>query len=83
MATIRIDKIDAARRQLDASIRMFFSSEDILAVHTVASAAYRIIRDLAEKSGNAQFHENLKQMIRPGREKHFWATINNSDFSDT
>jgi len=76
MASIRIDKPEAARRQLDAAIRMLFSGEDFLAVHTVANAAYRIIRDLAEISGNAQFHEKLKRMIRPGREKHFWASVN-------
>ena len=55
---------------------MLFSGEDPFAVHTVVGAAYRIVRDLAEKSGNSQFHEIFKQMIRPGKEKRFWAGIN-------
>ena len=45
-AEILITKLEAARRQLCAAIRMYFSAEDELAIHTVASAAYGIIRDL-------------------------------------
>jgi hypothetical protein len=50
-ATVRILKLAAAQRQLDAAIRMFFAEEDELAVTTVAAAAYRILRDIAEKRG--------------------------------
>ena len=48
MGEIRTSKLAAARRQLDAAIRMLFSGEDVLAVHTVASAATTILRDIAE-----------------------------------
>jgi hypothetical protein len=36
--TVHINKIAAASRQLDAAVRMFFTKEDELAIHTVASA---------------------------------------------
>jgi hypothetical protein len=49
--TVRILKLAAAQRQLDAAIRMFFVEEDALATTTVAAAAYRILRDVAEKRG--------------------------------
>ena len=49
--TLYINKIAAASRQLDAAIRMFFAKEDDLAVHTVASAAFRILRDVTKKRG--------------------------------
>jgi hypothetical protein len=49
--TVLINKIAAAIRQLDAAIRMFFAKEDELAIHTVASAAFRILRDITEKRG--------------------------------
>jgi hypothetical protein len=71
-------KPDAVRRQLEAAIRMLFSGEDPLAVHTVAAAAFRIVRDLAEKSGKSSFHESVKQMIRPGKENKFWGMLNKS-----
>jgi hypothetical protein len=41
----------AASRQLNAAIRMFFVKEDELAIHTVASAAFRILRDVTKKRG--------------------------------
>ena len=51
MAEIYITKLLAARRQLYAAIRMFFADEDELAIHTVASAAYRVICDLKSQRG--------------------------------
>jgi hypothetical protein len=45
---VHVTKIAAAQRQLRAAVRMFFVEEDVLAVHTVASAAYRIVRDLKD-----------------------------------
>ncbi len=51
-AEIIVTKLAAARRQLSAAIRMFFSGEDELAIHTVASAAYGILKDL--KSGRGR-----------------------------
>jgi hypothetical protein len=50
-STIQINKIAAASRQLNAAIRMFFANEDALATHTVASAAFRILRDVTQKRG--------------------------------
>lgn len=51
MTDIQLNKLAAARRQLCAAIRMYFSGEDELAVHTVASAGYRIVTDLKSKRG--------------------------------
>lgn len=43
-----ITKEAAAQRQLDAAIRMTLAGEDELAIHSVAAAAYGIIRALKE-----------------------------------
>jgi len=61
--TVHINKIAAASRQLDAAIRMFFTKEDDLAVHTVASAAFRILRDLLDKRDNNLTSEVLQHGI--------------------
>jgi hypothetical protein len=61
-ATIFINKLEAARRQLDAAIRMTFANEDELAIHTVAAAAYRILRDMLHKRGR----HDLEELIRFG-----------------
>ena len=48
---VHVTKLAAAQRQLRAAIRLFFAAEDELAVHTVASAAYRLIADLKNERG--------------------------------
>ena len=50
-AAVYVNKIAAAIRQLNAAIRMYFSEEDELAIHTVVSAAFRILRDVSNKRG--------------------------------
>jgi hypothetical protein len=58
-ASVHITKLAAAQRQLDAAIRMTLLNEDQLAVHTVAAAAYRILRDLKRKRGRSELCDNL------------------------
>lgn len=48
---IYVTKLAAAQRQLCTAIRLFFAGEDELAVHTVASAAYRVLSDLKAERG--------------------------------
>ena len=76
MAEIKTNKADAARRHLDAAIRMLFDQQDPLAIYSVVAAAFRILHSLSEKSGASQFHETIKQMIRPGQEQEFGAIMN-------
>jgi hypothetical protein len=45
----KIAKLEAAQRQLDAAIRMFFKNEDMLAVHTVSRAAFRVLFDITSE----------------------------------
>lgn len=50
-AEIYVTKLGAARRQLATAIRMFLKREDELAIHTVGSAAYGLIKDLKAHRG--------------------------------
>lgn len=45
----KITKLEAGGRQLDSAIRMFFANEDILAVHTVSRAAFRVLYDTTKE----------------------------------
>lgn len=76
MKTQRTNKIDAARRQTDAAIRLLFAGQDELAVITLASAAFHILRDIAEAQGNCDWHKSIKKIIRPGKEREFWKAVN-------
>ena len=66
-------KIQAAQRQIDAAIWMLFRNDDPVAIHTVAMAAFRILRDLAKHRG---LEHPVDSMIRPGKEKEFWRGVN-------
>jgi hypothetical protein len=59
-AEIFVNKIEAARRQIDAAIRMTLANVDVLAIHTVASVGYRLLRDLLEKRGKFDLDELLR-----------------------
>lgn len=48
----RISKLEAAQRQIDAAIRMLLNEDDILAVHTLAWAAYCIVTDVAKATNS-------------------------------
>ena len=76
MTELRVNKPEAVRRQTNAGIRMLFGGEDPVAVITVASAAFRIARDLAKTSGSSDMEQRIKDMIKPGKENEFWTAAN-------
>ncbi|MGQ0592068.1 MAG: hypothetical protein ACT4QB_05295 [Gammaproteobacteria bacterium] len=49
---IRVSKLDAARRQLDGAIELWFSDGDPVAIHALVCAAHQIIQDINEKRGD-------------------------------
>lgn len=49
MATI--SKLEGARRNLKAAVRLFFENGDPIAIHTLAAAAQGVIRDVAKSRG--------------------------------
>ena len=54
---IHVTKLAAAKRQLMAATRMFFDQEDELAIHTIASAAYRLLSDLKSQRGRDELSD--------------------------
>lgn len=50
---VKITKLDAAKRQVQTAVRLYFNDEDPISVHTLACAAHEIISTLNEKHGNS------------------------------
>ena len=50
---IRLSKIEAARRQIESAIWLWFVDTDIVSIQTLATAAHRILRDVSELWGAA------------------------------
>ncbi|HBF39581.1 MAG TPA: hypothetical protein DDW50_19965 [Firmicutes bacterium] len=73
MATITVNKIQAAQRQIDSAIRMLYINEDPVSIHTLISAGFRILRDLMEKQ---KMEPDVMKYIRPEKKQAFWDGIN-------
>ena len=50
---IKISKLEAAKRQLSTAISLWLRSDDPVSIHTLTTAALRILYDLGKKQGLA------------------------------
>jgi hypothetical protein len=57
--TVKISKIDAAKRQLETAIRLWFFSGEPVSIHTLTAAAHQVLHDLARRKGNATILRGL------------------------
>src|SRR4051794_5016848 len=48
---VKLSKIEAARRQIESAIWLWFVDDDMVSVQTLAAAAHRTLADLAELWG--------------------------------
>lgn len=76
-AVHKIGKLDAARRQLNVSIRLFFERRDVIAIHTLAAAAHQILSDLAAERGQ-DILGIIKNnpLLRPEKKKEWIESVN-------
>jgi len=76
MTEIRVNKPEAARRQIEVAIRLLFSNDDPVAIHTLTAAGFRILRDIAHGKGIGRIQRWLDENIKPGMAGEYWAAIN-------
>jgi hypothetical protein len=58
-----ISKLQAAERQLNCAIRLYFADDDLLAVHTLSRAAFRILFDIYPERSSDGFDRDLDKLI--------------------
>jgi hypothetical protein len=65
--TIQVTKIDAAMRQLDCAIELWFRDGDAVSIHALTAAAYDVIATLNAKGGNPTLTmtEQAKRYLPP------------------
>ncbi|NCU42405.1 MAG: hypothetical protein EOM19_06860 [Candidatus Moranbacteria bacterium] len=92
--SIKLKKIEVAKKQLDCALRLHFNEEEeIISKHTLGAASLQILHDLAEKKGmdtyifGAQFsHLNvdrgkiIKNLRKP---QNFFKHSSKEDIDDT
>jgi len=65
-AQIKIAKLDAARRQLETAVRLYFSEADPVSIHTLTSAAYQVLSDVNRARGGVpMLKEQIPTWVRP------------------
>src|SRR5947209_4730269 len=47
---VRISKLDAARRQLETAVVLYFQQGDPVSIHTLAAAAHQLLHDISKKA---------------------------------
>ncbi|NVK23027.1 MAG: hypothetical protein HWD86_10965 [Kangiellaceae bacterium] len=76
-----ISKLDAAKRQLETVIELYFSHKDPVSIHTLTAASYNILRDLnkSEKHPPLFIKDRFLNYIKPGYEKEVRNLINQAE----
>jgi hypothetical protein len=69
-----IDKLEAARGQIECAIRLVAAADDELAVHTLVMATYGILEGLAK--GNALYEKGIKPVVTKIGQRPFRAVSN-------
>lgn len=67
-----IAKIEAAKRQLDCAIRLYYDEEDTLSIHTLAHASFMVLYDLLKESDTRGRYQDMQKNM----EKIGWKNIN-------
>src|SRR5581483_3856026 len=67
IATAKISKLQAARRQIDSAIYLEFTSSEFVSVHTLVYAANEILDALLRAQGITSLSELRDSLILPER----------------
>jgi hypothetical protein len=75
---LKISKMDAARRQLETVIRLYFCTGDPVSIHSLTSGSYNIIRDINKNQGGPPLlmKEDIINYVKPEHEKEVRKIIN-------
>src|SRR6476660_10353827 len=73
---ITISKLDAARRQLETAILLYFHEGDPVSIHTLACAAHEVIRDFNKATGGKRtMTEEIEDLIKPQMLREYRSTL--------
>jgi hypothetical protein len=72
---IVISKLEAAERQLDQAILLFFARQDQVSIHTLATSAYQIIADICKQKGIEREIEDSMVLEKLGIRRELIAAI--------
>lgn len=69
---IHISKLDAAKRQLEMAIRLFFSNSDVVSIHSLSVSAHGLLRDLSKKQKlGSLIKDEMYKMVKEEKKEKF------------
>jgi hypothetical protein len=72
---MQLSKLEAARRQLETAIKLYFEYDEV-SIHALAAAAYSLIRDINEHRGGEPMLKDLHLFLSDGLAREFRKYIN-------
>ncbi len=73
-----ISKLDAAKRQLDTAVALYFRDGDVISMHTLAAAAHQVLMDLSKLEGIKSLVKETT-LIREERKKEYILKVNEAE----
>jgi hypothetical protein len=75
--TLTISKLDAARRQLEVAVRLYFFEDDPVSIYTLSGAAYEVLSDIASSKGFAlqTIEKSMWDRVKPGKERELHVAL--------
>lgn len=74
--SLRLSKLETARRQLETAIKLYFEHGDEVSIHTLAAAGYSVIRDINEHRGGEPMLKDLHCFLSADLAREFRKYIN-------
>ena len=74
--TIKVTKLDAARRQLETAIGLYFNDQDPVSIHALAVASHEVLSTLCVKNDkDSGTIAGAGKFLRKGKQKTFYDAL--------
>ena len=77
--SVKITKLNAAKRQLESAILLYFNDGDPVSIHTLSAAAYNIVRDINSSRTGEMMAKDLWKFLSTDLAKEFKQHINKAE----
>lgn len=78
--SINISKLEAAKRQLETAIKLYFENEDPVSIHTLVCASYNVLMDIGGKQSiKPIIKSEILTIVKPEKRKMYLGIINNAE----
>jgi hypothetical protein len=73
---VQLTKLEAARRQLETAIKLYFADGDEVSIHALAAASYSLVRDINQHLQGEPMLKDLHRLLPDDLAREFRTYIN-------